>query len=204
MNEESKDIKADISTTDKPASLLFKIKNSALVKRLSGIKNIKAIVAVIVFVVVALIVINVDFTSPKKTTQTTNATLSTSYTSSKAYVDELERKLTNILGAIKGAGNTRVMITIESGPQIEIASNVEEKTTTTSSGNTVTVMTTPILIDSSGTQTPLVTMEIVPKVKGVIVVSAGANDIRVRLDMLYAVQALLDVPNENIQIFAGS
>ena len=195
----------NINIQKQEKSILFKLKNSAFVKRLLAIKNIKAIAAVILFIIVALIVINVDFTSKKTTTASTSKdTNTTSYTSSKQYVNDLEQKLTSILSCIKGAGHTEVMITIENGPEIVIANNVEQKTTTTGSGNTVTVVTTPILIDVAGESVPLVTMEIVPKVKGVLVVSAGANDVRVRLDMLYAIQALLDVDKDNIQIFVGS
>ncbi|MBR4745753.1 MAG: hypothetical protein IK070_03505 [Clostridia bacterium] len=185
-------------------SLLFKLKQNAFIKQLLSIKNIKPIIAIILFVVVALVVINIDFSKSKTTTVTSAKSSATDYTSSKAYIDDLESRLTSILSAIKGAGQTRVMITIENGPEINVANQTEEKTTTTGSGSTVTVVTSPILISVAGEDVPLVISETVPKIQGVIVVSTGASDIRVRLDMLYAIQALLDVPKDNIQIFAGS
>jgi len=43
--------------------------------------------------------------------------------------------------------------------------------------------------------------EILPKVKGVIVIAQGANDIRVKLDILKAVQALLGVSSSQVEIF---
>ena len=202
MNENDKDI---IETKPNNNSLLFKIKKSALFERLSKIKNIKSIVAIVLFSVVVLIVMNTSFTTTKSTSESsTNRTTSTNYISSKQYVQDLEGRLSSVLSCIKGAGQTRVMITIENGPQIKLAESVEEKTITTSSGSTVTVVTNPILIDVSGVQEPLILMEVVPKVEGVIVVCAGANDIGVRLNMLYAIKALIDVPNDNIQIFAGT
>ena len=186
----------------KLTNVLTKLKSNGVVSKLMGIKNIKAILAVIVFVVVALVLINYQPNSNEVVATVSNSGL-VDYTSSTQYIDNLEVKLTDILSHIKGAGETKVMITIESGPEIKVAEQVEEKTTTTSSGTTVTVVTNPIIINNNGEEEPLVVMEIVPKIKGVIVVSSGANDLRVRLDMLSAIQALLDVSNENIQIFTG-
>lgn len=194
----------EVAKSQNKKSILFKIKQNAFIKQLLSIKNIKPIIAIILFVVVALVVINIDFSKSKNTTAVSANSSTTDYTSSKAYIDDLENRLTAILSAIKGAGQTRVMITIENGPEINVANQTEEKTTTTGSGSTVTVVTSPILISVAGEDVPLVTSETVPKIQGVIVVSAGASDIRVRLDMLYAIQALLDVPKDNIQIFAGS
>lgn len=194
----------EVANSQNKKSILFKIKQNAFIKQLLSIKNIKPIIAIILFVVVALVVINIDFSKSKNTTVVSANSSTTDYTSSKAYIDDLENRLTAILSAIKGAGQTRVMITIENGPEINVANQTEEKTTTTGSGSTVTVVTSPILISVAGEDVPLVTSETVPKIQGVIVVSAGASDIRVRLDMLYAIQALLDVPKDNIQIFAGS
>ena len=194
----------EVANSQNKKSILFKIKQNAFIKQLLSIKNIKPIIAIILFVVVALVVINIDFSKSKNTTAASANSSTTDYTSSKAYIDDLENRLTAILSAIKGAGQPRVMITIENGPEINVANQTEEKTTTTGSGSTVTVVTSPILISVAGEDVPLVTSETVPKIQGVIVVSAGASDIRVRLDMLYAIQALLDVPKDNIQIFAGS
>ena len=186
----------------KSSTVLSKLQHLPLFAAAKRMKNVWPIMAVIVFVVVVLIVMNTSFGSKAKSTGG-NDNSNTQFVSTSQYVADLENRLTQVLSRIKGAGETKVMVTVSNSPEIKVAQNVEEKTVSTGSGSTVTVVTTPVLIDVSGEKQPLITMEVVPKVQGVIVVSSGASDIRVRLDMLYAIQALLDVPNENIQIFAG-
>ena len=68
----------------------------------------------------------------------------------------------------------------------------------------ITVVENPIIVTQNGSSKPLILMEILPKVQGVIVVARGAGDVRVRLDLLNAIRALLEVNSENIQIFVGN
>ena len=100
-----------------------------------------------------------------------------------------------------------VMVTLESGPELKIATQVDERTTssTNSSGTntSVTVVEEPIIITQNGEDKPLVLMEILPVIKGVVVVAEGAKDVATRLNILEAVQALLGISNSNIQILIG-
>ena len=63
---------------------------------------------------------------------------SISYTSSLEYCAILEDKLKTVLGSVKGAGNVNVMVTLESGPELKIATQIDERTNTNtnSSGTT--------------------------------------------------------------------
>lgn len=128
-----------------------------------------------------------------------------SYTSSSNFTKELESKLVRVLGKIKGAGNVDVMVTLESGPELIIAKTVDKKTNTVTNGDnsttTVTVVETPIIITKDGESKPLVLLEIMPKIKGVIIVSQGAGDVKTKLALLEAVQSILGVNGNNIQIF---
>ena len=130
-----------------------------------------------------------------------------SYTSSLEYSNILESKLKGLLGSIDGVGNVSVMVTLESGPELKIATQIDERTNTTtnSSGTTtsVTIVEEPIIITQKGEDSPLVLMEILPVVKGVVVVAEGAKDVGVKLQLLEAVQALLDLASVNIQILWG-
>ena len=47
-------------------------------------------------------------------------------------------------------------------------------------------------------------MEIMPPVKGVVVIAEGAGNVRVKLDLLKAVQALLSVSSSQVEIFKGN
>ena len=81
----------------------------------------------------------------------------------------------------------------------------QANTTTNASGTTtsITVVEEPIIITQNGEETPLVLMEILPVVKGVVVVAEGAKDVGVKLQLLEAVQALLSLSSGNIQILTG-
>ena len=121
------------------------------------------------------------------------------------YCEKLELKLVEVLKNIDGVGNISVMVTVESSPEIKIASNSDEKTNTVSnSAGTTTTSTSlqkPIIINSSGEGSAMVLYEISPRVTGVVVVADGAKDIRVKMDLFNAIQALLGVSNNNIQIY---
>ncbi len=184
-------------------SFLEKLKDNDLIKKFSNIKGIKIVVPLILLVLVLTIYYSFFNDSSKKTSSFS----SISYTSSLEYSQLLEDKLKSVLSSIKGAGNVNVMITLESGPELKIATQTDERTNTTTnaSGTTtsITVVEEPIIITQNGEETPLVLMEILPVVKGVVVVAEGAKDVGVKLQLLEAVQALLSLSSGNIQILTG-
>ena len=83
----------------------------------------------------------------------------------------------------------------------------DEKINTTTNGSSSTSYTTtvtePIILNSSGSSVPLVLTEKLPKVKGVVVVAEGANDVSLKLNIIQAIKTLIDIPSGNIQVFAG-
>ena len=111
----------------------------------------------------------------------------------------MEDKLSKVLSNVSGAGKVSVMLTLESGSEIIVAKTKEERTNTSSNSTSVTVVESPVIVGKE----PLILMEILPKIKGVIVVAQGANDVAVRLELLRAVQALIDVDSNKIEIFVG-
>lgn len=46
--------------------------------------------------------------------------------------------------------------------------------------------------------------EVIPRVSSVIVVAGGAKDYRVKLELYKAVEAILKLPTENIEILVGN
>ena len=132
-----------------------------------------------------------------KKTSTTTTTID--------YSQQIESKLEKVLSNIEGAGDVSVMVTVESSPQLVIATSKEEKTTsnnsTNSNSNNITVVETPVIVTKNGVSSPLVLQEIQPKITGVIVVAQGANDAKVRLELLKAVQSVLNIEISCIEIF---
>jgi len=104
----------------------------------------------------------------------------------------------------------KCMITLNGEIERVVAYSNDEKnssssnTTTsgaTNSSNTSTISKEPILITVNGRTEPLVLYEIMPSIKGIVIVATGADNVRVKLDILKAVQALLNVESSQVEIF---
>lgn len=183
------------------------LKNFQLMKFLSN-KNNKIASIIVMVAIVLVILLNLNKGTPANNSSLNQNFNAVDYVSSKNYIHNLENNLTKILSNIEGVGKVSVMITLESGPELKIASNLDERSTTTSNGENsstvnVNIVKNPIIITQNGKSAPLVLMEIMPKIKGVIVVAQGAKNTKVKLQLLQAVQALLEVANNNIQIYSG-
>ena len=128
----------------------------------------------------------------------------TYYRTTLEYCQQLENKLTSVLSNIKGAGNISVMISVDGSPELVYAEDVDNKVSSNASGTTTTSnSSSPIIINIDGNSNALVLTENLPKVKGVIVVSSGASDIGVKLDILNAVSTLLDISTEKVSVLKG-
>lgn len=170
---------------------------------LQKIKNIKGIQYVLLglFVVVLILM----FMSSKKSNS--QQVVSSSDITAESYAKYLEDKLSVILGNIAGAGNVSVMITLDGGMRYEYATESEEITTSNNVGENTTSKTTKteevVIVTINGKSTPLVIKESYPKIIGVVVVASGANKAQVKLNIMSAITALLDVSDSNIQILVG-
>lgn len=164
-------------------------------KKLKGVKNIELIVAGIVCVIVLAVYFSASLFPKKETEQTAAATFS-------EYAAAVEQKLAKILSEIKGAGKVSVMITYESGVELVYAYSTDTQTNSSSDGakeTSVTYEKNTIVV--SGGQ-PVVVKEIMPLIKGVVVVAEGATNVNVKLDIIKAVTALLEIAPSRIEIFA--
>jgi len=179
-------------------------------QKLKKVKHIE----IILVVVLACLVLLIWFVNwGENDTEATSTTSISSTSSTTEYAEELEARLETALGQISGAGTVTVMITFDGVTELVLATTKDEKTSstsnTTSSGGTNTTSTTtvsvePVLITVDGSTTPIVLMEILPEIKGVIVIAEGADNVRVKLDLLKAVQALLEVQSSQVEIFTGN
>ena len=108
-----------------------------------------------------------------------------------------------VLSQIKGAGQVSVMLSVEGSPELIYAVDSDTKVSNNSNGSTTTSSSSPIIVQANGGSNPLILTENLPTVKGVIVVSSGANDIGIKLDILNAVSTLLDISTEKISVLKG-
>ncbi|MBR2861773.1 MAG: hypothetical protein IKB86_08055 [Clostridia bacterium] len=121
-----------------------------------------------------------------------------------------EEKLEAVLSNIKGAGNVRVMITYESLGEVICANTTETQTNTVTEksengsvkeSETVVENKAPVTIGSGNGENPLVILEKEPEIKGVIVVAQGADNINVRINLQKAVETVLQVSPNQVEIF---
>lgn len=122
---------------------------------------------------------------------------------------DMEKKLAAVLSSIRGAGRVEVMITYETGAEMvpAMSTKVDSNSAETNDGekSSLTVQTNevrePATVGGGAGNEPIVLLERQPVVRGVIVVAQGAADIRVKLDLQRAVQAVLDIPLTSIEVF---
>ena len=191
---------------EKKSSILMKI---PFFQKLKTIKNIEIVIAVFLIAVMLLIYFGTTSSGSNKTHKQNNIN-NILYTDAKSYVNDLEMRIEETLSKINGAGKVSVVITLSSSSELIIAKDIEQTThTETATKNDVTTKTEeivviekPILVDGNSGDEPLVLLEVMPKIAGVVVVAEGANDVNVKLNLLKAIQALLTVPSGNIEILA--
>ncbi|MDI7246008.1 MAG: hypothetical protein QME92_00835 [Bacillota bacterium] len=123
----------------------------------------------------------------------------------------LERRLEEILRQVEGAGRVSVKVTFATGRMYEYAENAsrEESTTKEHDSEGVRRETTEVRTSgevvttqerTSGYAMPVVRNVLEPRVQGVLVVSDGARDARVRGALTDAVATLLDIPPHKVAV----
>lgn len=156
--------------------------------KLKSIKHIEIYLALIVGLVVCVIYFS-TFTNKNDTQEEVSTG---NYTNGVEYVDYLENKLCNVLSNIEGVGNVSAIITIENDFSYEYAIDKE----TSQEGETSVTTETTILVNGE----PVIVNKIYPTIKGVVIVASGSEDFAVKMDILNAVQTLLEISAEDITI----
>ncbi len=127
-------------------------------------------------------------------------------TGAEAFAESsVEERLAETLSCIRGAGRVQVMITYETGTQIVPAMSTDVQSSTSQStsegGTTVNENRTESTRPASLQEEALVLTEKAPEVRGVIVIAEGAADIAVKLRLERAVETVLGVDANCIEVF---
>ena len=104
------------------------------------------------------------------------------------YVAELERKLTDIISSIEGAGRVKVMITLENSEENVYAIDINE------SKNEY------VLIKTSSDEGGLLLKIIQPKVRGVAIVCDGGDVGKVKMSILDATCSAMGISSSKVSI----
>ena len=161
-------------------------------------KNLK--IAILTLIAVFGMIIYFGINTEDEVVETSKILTTGTYRTTMEYCAELESKLQSVLSSIQGAGEVNVMISLDGSPELIYAKDVDEKVSSNSSGTTTSsTSSSPIIVNSNA----LILTENLPQVKGVIIVSSGAGNIGVKLDILNAVSTLLDISTDKISVLQG-
>jgi len=153
----------------------------------------------VVLIIVVLIIFASSFTSKTKTTETSIKDKNNSLAYS--YCQEVENRLEYVLKSVKGIGNVEVFIMVDASPTIKYLE--ETNTTTNNEGSTSSIQTTIVLAKNGTITEPVVVVEILPKITGVLLVATGAKDIKMKTTLINTVSAILDVDISSVEVLEG-
>ena len=108
------------------------------------------------------------------------------------YSEEVETKLTKLISEIDGAGNTSVMVTLESG--VESVYAINKKYNDSLPENEY------VVIDTGSKKGGLLLKITAPKIRGVAIVCEGGDSIYVKEKITDTVTAVLDISSNRVSI----
>ena len=157
-------------------------------------KKLAVLCAVGVLGVVLLIISEFIPTGEKKAEKKESVTAAQSQ---ETYAEDIEKRLTEIVSSIDGAGKTRVMVTLESGAEQVYARN--EKIKSDTSGGTALEKENfsdekeYVLIETDGNEGGMI-------IKLIAVVCEGGGSDAVRQEITQAITAVLDISASRVYI----
>lgn len=126
--------------------------------------------------------------------------------STDAFVQKTEERLAQIVGSIEGAGECRIMLTLENG--VEYVYATEQKVNTNevedTGGNSSKLSQqnnseeSVIIVDTDEGRKGLLVTEIEPTVKGVVVVCSGGDQPLVQERIINAVTTALNISTKRV------
>lgn len=113
-------------------------------------------------------------------------------------LEETERRMAEMLGAMDGVGRVQVMLTLRSGETLSLA---EDSSATLGRGGDVRQDSQVLTVNrGSGRQEVVVTQRLYPTYQGAVVVCQGAGDSRVRLRVMETVAVLTGLSSDKISV----
>ena len=112
----------------------------------------------------------------------------------------MQKEMESILRTIDGAGELKLMLTVESGTKQELAQDFSQSSDGT---NRTEKKETIVLGAGSGTQEVIVTSSVYPRYIGAVIVCEGAGSAAVRLNIINAVSALTGLQSDQISVIKG-
>ncbi len=129
----------------------------------------------------------------------------------REYVENLEKRLKEVLVQIEGVGECKVLITLKTG--VEYVYATEGKSTASEAINDSQASASTqrgqedsyiIIRDSTGKESPILLTTLEPTVSGVAVVCSGGDKVAVKQKIVETVSAVLDISSNKISVIKKS
>lgn len=112
-------------------------------------------------------------------------------------LEAFEKKLEHTLSQVEGAGETKVVLTLDGGSRQVLARNQDRDGDGGSSNTVVTVGR------GSGAQEVVPLQTVAPEFRGALIVCPGGGNAAVRLKLIEAMSALTGLGSDRISVCAG-
>lgn len=114
---------------------------------------------------------------------------------------EIQQEMEEILGAISGVGQVKLMLTVESDGERQLAQDTElSYSGSTAAPEDYSRTSETVLVDGESGDAPMVTRTLYPTYRGALVVCQGGDRADVRLAVTEAVTALTGLPADRVTV----
>ena len=169
-------------------------------KNMVKFKNI--FVAMVVIIIALIFISSLEFgTKSKKITK-----VDTKNISAMEYCEVVENRLTSVLENVKGIGSVSVFIMVDSSPTIKYLeeTDIQKKQSGDLSDKQTESIKTTIVMSKNGTiTTPVVVVELLPKITGVLIVASGAKDVKFKTMLINITSSVLSVDISKVEVMEG-
>jgi len=174
-----------------------------LIDKLRKVKHIEIIIAIVIGLIILSVYFNPFANKNEDKTETGSISINTDTSLSD------EERLKAVLATISGVGKTEVMITYETGTELIPATDYSEQVNTetqythngTNTSENSVISKKPVTVYQDGENRALILVERKPQIRGVIVVAEGAADVEVKMELYKAVQTVLQISAEKVNVF---
>lgn len=172
--------------------------NEALKKFVDKLKADKRLAIIVIIGAIGIVLLTLSELIPtdKKSEKNDETETGTQTSSYDDYEERTEKRLTELVSSIKGAGNTKVMITLDSGDENIYAAEEKREDSDTDCSSEKTY----VIIKQDGNDGGLLLKVVEPEIRGVAVVCEGADSAEVRQEIIRTVTAVLGVSSNRVNI----
>ena len=172
--------------------------SEAVGKIVDKIKSDKRLAIIVIIGIVGILLLTLSELIPTKDkTSEAQTQKDTQQTATYAdYEESIEKRLAALVSSISGAGNVKVMVTLDSENENVYA--VEQKSNSSDSSSSDEKKY--VIINKDGDDDGLLLKIVEPEIRGVAIVCDGADSASVRQEIIKTVTAVLGISSNRVNI----